>query len=79
MDLKASAIVVPQEISVIVCDNIKLAEYCYPFLITIHIPRDCIGKMAFDSVIEDQGRLGRELVIRPEFVVWNSTGVARSH
>jgi DNA-binding LacI/PurR family transcriptional regulator len=78
-ELRERGIGVPQQISVIGCDNIKLAEYCYPSLTTIHIPRDCIGKMAFDSVIEDQAHLGRELVVRPEFVVRNSTGVAPSH
>jgi LacI family transcriptional regulator len=78
-ELRERGIAVPADISVIGCDNIKLAEYCYPSLTTIHIPRGVIGKMAFESVVEEEGRTGRELVVIPEFVVRHSTGAAPSY
>ena len=79
-ELREQGISVPGDVSVTGCDNIKLAEYCYPALTTIHIPRDLIGKLAFESITEETGdsRHGRELVVTPEFVVRESTALARS-
>lgn len=77
-ELREQGIAVPSDMSVTGCDNIKLAEYCYPALTTIHIPRDLIGKMAFESIVDETGesRYGRELIVTPEFVVRESTGLA---
>ena len=80
-ELRDRGIAVPGDISVTGCDNIKLAEYCSPALTTIHIPRDAVGKMAFDSLVDETGesRAGRELVITPEFLVRDSTALARKN
>ena len=71
---------IPEDISITGFDNIKLSEFCYPALTTVHIPRDLIGHTVFTSVVPDEsGRVieGREIVINPELVVRDSTGPAR--
>ena len=79
-ELRERGIRVPDDVSVTGFDNIKLAEFCYPSLTTIHIPRDVIGRMAFESLVADRADkvpFGRELIVDPDFVVRESTGPAR--
>jgi LacI family transcriptional regulator len=79
-ELRERGIRVPQDISVTGFDNIKLSEFCYPALTTVHIPRDRIGHTLFTSLAPDSNganTLGREFVIEPELVVRDSTGAAR--
>ena len=79
-ELRERGIRVPEEVSVTGFDNIKLSEYCYPALTTVHIPRDRIGRSVFESLVADPTRPqppNREILIDPEFVVRESTGVAR--
>lgn len=79
-ELRERGIRVPEDISVTGFDNIKLSEYCYPALTTVHIPRDQIGHTLFTSLAPDvngNSTQGREFVITPEFVVRDSTGPAR--
>ena len=71
---------VPEDISVTGFDNIKLSEFCYPALTTVHIPRERIGHLVFESLApkgEQKPGPGRDVVIDPEFVVRESTGPAR--
>jgi LacI family transcriptional regulator len=78
-ELRENGIRVPQDISVTGFDNIKLSEFCYPALTTVHIPRDQIGHTLFTSLTPDAGgasTLGREFVIEPELVLRDSTGAA---
>ena len=70
---------IPEDVSITGFDNIKLSEFCYPALTTVHIPRDLIGHTVFTSLVPDEsGRLteGREIIINPELVVRDSTGPA---
>jgi LacI family transcriptional regulator len=79
-ELRERGIRVPDDVSVTGFDNIRLAEFCYPSLTTVHIPRDVIGKMAFESLVADPADnlpFGRELIVDPEFVVRESTGRAK--
>jgi LacI family transcriptional regulator len=79
-ELRERGIRVPQDVSVTGFDNIKLSEFCYPALTTVHIPRDRIGHTLFTSLAPDTkgaNTLGKEFVIEPEFVVRDSTGPAR--
>jgi hypothetical protein len=82
-ELRERGIRVPDDISVTGFDNIKLSEFCYPALTTVHIPRDRIGHTLFTSLAPDSSSaktLGKEIVIDPEFVVRDSTGPAnRAH
>ena len=78
-ELRERGIRVPADVSVTGFDNIKLSEYIHPSLTTIHIPRDVIGRMVFDSLLPDGDRhlrTGRELVIEPEFLIRESTAAA---
>jgi DNA-binding LacI/PurR family transcriptional regulator len=71
---------VPEDVSVTGFDNIKLSEFCHPPLTTIHIPRDLIGQMAFESLVADAANHvpeGRDLSIVPEFIVRESTAPLR--
>jgi LacI family transcriptional regulator len=78
-ELRERGIRVPQDMSVTGFDNVKLSEFCYPSLTTVHIPRERIGHAicgwlmpnAGDPAVTDQ-----EIVIDPEFVLRDSTGPA---
>jgi len=78
-ELREEGLQIPRDVSVTGFDNIKLAEFCSPPLTTVHIPREQIGHIIFDNVLGD-GReehcAGREMVIDPELVVRDSTGIA---
>jgi LacI family transcriptional regulator len=80
-ELRDQGIHVPEEVSVTGFDNIKLAEFCFPALTTVHIPREQIGLTIFENLITDSKKepiTGREILIDPELVVRESTGLARS-
>jgi LacI family transcriptional regulator len=79
-ELRDQGIRVPNDISVTGFDNIKLAEFCSPALTTAHIPREQIGQTIFENLLPDSKReqsAGREILIDPELVVRESTGLAR--
>src|SRR4029077_13734609 len=70
---------VPQDVSVTGFDNVKLSEFCYPALTTVHIPRDRIGHLICESLLaksENTAAGDHEMVIDPEFVLRDSTGPA---
>ncbi|HUJ93487.1 MAG TPA: substrate-binding domain-containing protein, partial [Candidatus Bathyarchaeia archaeon] len=78
-ELRDRGLQVPRDISVTGFDNIRLAEFCSPPLTTVHIPRDHIGHIIFENIVGDeagQHSAGREILIDPELVVRESTGVA---
>jgi LacI family transcriptional regulator len=68
---------VPGDVSVTGFDDIRLAEYACPSLTTVHIPREGIGSLVFETLVPAEGspsRLGQEIVIDPTLVVRDSTG-----
>ena len=76
-ELRDQGLRVPQDVSVSGFDNVKLAQYCYPPLTSIHIPRDEIGRFICDALLpRDGAMLEHEIVIDPELVVRESTGPA---
>src|SRR5579859_1569180 len=78
--LRDQGIRVPEDISVTGFDNIRLAEFCSPALTTAHIPREKIGQMIFDILVPEKNTerfVGQEILIDPELVVRESTGVPR--
>ncbi len=79
-ELREQGLRVPEDVSVTGFDNIKLSEYCFPPLTTLHIPRDQIGHMVADSLLSGIQREepARDVMIEPEFVLRASTGPARS-
>lgn len=77
-ELRESGLRVPEDVSVTGFDNIKLAQFCYPPLTTVHIPRDEIGRIICDCLMKrENAPLEHEFVIEPEFVLRDSTGPAR--
>jgi DNA-binding LacI/PurR family transcriptional regulator len=78
--LRDQGIRVPEDISVTGFDNIKLAEFCSPALTTVHIPREGIGQTIFENLVPGKTSdrlIGQEILVDPELVVRESTGVAR--
>ncbi len=78
-ELRERGLRVPRDVSVTGFDNIRLSEFCYPPLTTVHIPRDHIGHTVCQYLIPQDGKAvapDREIVIDPEFVVRESTGPA---
>lgn len=80
-ELRDRGLKVPRDISVTGFDNIHLAEYATPALTTVNIPRQRIGQLIFETLVtpEDSAHArGVEILIDPELVVRESTGVPRS-
>ena len=78
-ELRERGIRVPQDVSVTGFDNVKLSEFCYPALTTVHIPREQIGHIICESLMSKAGKSAvaeAEIVIDPEFVLRDSTGPA---
>ncbi len=78
-ELRERGIRVPQDVSVTGFDNVKLSEFCYPALTTVHIPREQIGHLVADTLLAktDQASAAEhEMVIDPELVLRDSTGPA---
>jgi len=68
---------VPNDLSVVGFDDIPLAEFAQPALTTVNIPRDTIGRLAFQALQEMLSRSaqkGREYAVTPRLVVRESTG-----
>jgi DNA-binding LacI/PurR family transcriptional regulator len=78
--LREHGLRIPQDVSVTGFDNIKLSEFSFPPLTTVHVPRQQIGHIAFEYLTSRRNPLriaGREIVIDPEFIVRESTGPAK--
>jgi DNA-binding LacI/PurR family transcriptional regulator len=70
---------IPEDISVTGFDNVKLAQFCYPALTSVHIPRDQIGRIICNSLLpSDKTVIEHDVVIDPELVVRDSTGPAQA-
>ena len=78
--LREEGLSVPGDVSVTGVDNIRMSEFCYPALTTVHVPRDRIGHIAFEKLtnrMETAGTLGSEILIDPDLVLRESTGAAK--
>jgi LacI family transcriptional regulator len=76
-ELRERGLRVPEDVSVTGFDNVKLSEFCYPALTTVHIPRDRIGHIICESLLRktsDPLVAEAEIVLDPEFVLRDSTG-----
>jgi LacI family transcriptional regulator len=79
-ELRERGIRVPQDVSVTGFDNVKLSEFCYPSLTTVHIPRERIGNAICGWLTPkpgDPALINQEIVIDPEFMLRGSTALAR--
>jgi LacI family transcriptional regulator len=78
-ELRERGIRVPEDVSVTGFDNVNLAQFCYPALTTVHIPRDQIGRTICDCLMNpDNIKPEHEFIIDPELVLRDSTGPAAS-
>jgi DNA-binding LacI/PurR family transcriptional regulator len=78
--LREEGLSVPGDVSVTGVDNIRLSEYCYPALTTVHVPRDRIGHIAFEKLtsgMDKPAAVGSEILIDPDLVLRESTGAAK--
>jgi DNA-binding LacI/PurR family transcriptional regulator len=76
-EIRERGLRVPQDISVTGFDNIRLAQFCYPALTSVHIPREQIGQIICDALLAgDIAVREQERLIDPELVVRESTGPA---
>ncbi len=72
---------VPGDVSVIGADDISFARYAMPALTTIRVPRDRLGRLAFEALermIRTKRRLPQETSLETHLVIRESTGPARS-
>ena len=79
-ELRSRGLRIPEDVSVTGFDNVKLSEFCYPALTTVHIPRERVGQIVCETLLPAGTRNGvadPEIVIEPEFVLRDSTGPAR--
>ena len=80
-ELRSRGLRAPEDISVTGFDNVKLSEFCYPALTTVHIPRERIGQIVCETLLPGAGKIAvadPEIVIEPEFVLRESTGPAKA-
>ena len=78
-EVREQGLGVPDDISVTGFDNTKPSEFSYRQLTTLHIPRDRIGRLAFEMRVPQSSQdnlFGREIAIEPELVLRDSTGRA---
>lgn len=68
---------VPDQLSIVGCDDIALAGYSQPSLSTVRIPRDVMGCEAFrllEKMTGSGSRRGRDAVVTTSFVARGSSG-----
>jgi len=75
-ELRDQGLRVFEDVSVTGFDNIKLSEFSYPRLTTVHIPRERIGHFVFQRLVPDPtGRpVDRDILLDPELVLRESAG-----
>jgi LacI family transcriptional regulator len=76
----AEKIVVPDDLSVIGFDNIRISQYILPPLTTIEMSQAELGRMAFQALLEDVQRetpnpKGTEYVLKTNLVLRESTAL----
>jgi LacI family transcriptional regulator len=72
---------VPADVSVIGADDISFARYGTPALTTSRIPRDRLGRLAFealDRMLRTKHRLPTDISLETHLVVRESTGPAHA-
>ncbi len=78
-ELREHGIQVPRDMSVTGFDNISLAQFVSPPLTTVNTPRARIGELMFEALQPASAQntvRGREISIKPELVIRETTGPA---
>jgi DNA-binding LacI/PurR family transcriptional regulator len=75
--IREAGLAIPQDVSVIGCDNIFLSETTFPPLTTIDIPKYEIGGLAMEILLEMIAGNGyRSVELQPRLVIRDSVGQA---
>jgi DNA-binding LacI/PurR family transcriptional regulator len=77
--LRERGLKVPEDVSVVGYDNIRLSEFTCPALTTVNVPREEIGHTICTALLPERAAasaLGRDVIIEPELIVRDSTGPA---
>jgi len=67
---------IPADLSVVGFDDILLSQYTQPALTTVAVPREQIGRVAFDALwngIADRSEAGQEFSLNTQLVVRQSS------
>jgi DNA-binding LacI/PurR family transcriptional regulator len=74
--LREIGVRVPEQVSVLGCEDIYMARFVNPPLTTVKLDRKCLGEMAFDVLERMSGskrRKGIETVLKTHLIVRGST------
>jgi LacI family transcriptional regulator len=80
-ELAEAGLKVPGDASVIGADDIAFARYGTPSLTTVRLPRDVLGRLAYealDRMVRTKRRLPTEASLETHLIVRESTGMAAS-
>jgi len=72
---------VPEDVSVVGCDDIFFARLSRPPLTTVHVPREQLGRLSFaaiEKILASKSQRGREYTVPTRLVVRRSTDVPAS-
>jgi LacI family transcriptional regulator len=72
---------VPRDVSVLGVDDISFARYATPALTTVRVPRDRLGRLAFEGLermVRSKRRSGSQYSLETSLIVRQSTGAIRS-
>jgi LacI family transcriptional regulator len=75
-EIREHGLSVPGELSVVGFDNIGLSEYTNPSLTTVHVPRDYLGRLAMERILDLDRAAASEVILDPQLVIRESTGPA---
>lgn len=80
MALQEAGIRVSEDVSVVGSDDIYIARIVRPFLTTINLSRERLGRIAseaIEKILRSKQRRGKEYVVETQLVLRQSTGPAR--
>jgi LacI family transcriptional regulator len=75
-EIREHGLSVPGDVSVVGFDNISLSEYTNPALTTVHVPRDYLGRLAMERIVDGGQSVPSEVIADPQLVIRESTGPA---
>ena len=78
--LEEAGVKIPEDVSVIGIDDISFADLARPPLTTIRVPRERLGRIAFealDKMLKLKRRKGADYYLETELVIRRSTAAVR--
>jgi len=79
--LEEAGVRVPEDVSVVGCDDIFFAQLARPPLTTIHVPREKLGRLSFEAIekiVASKSHQGREYTLDTRLVVRRSTDLPKA-